>query len=119
VPAYARAAALVHAYAGNNTKSRQALAVLARDRRAPAVAAWAADWLARLQAGVDGDVVLAELRRLVVQDAPSEEWTMDSGSVMQAVIRAAGVENARHYLQGVPADFSKPEQMISNTPFTR
>lgn len=119
VSVYVRAAALVHAYAGNSAKSRQALAVLARNRQEPAVAAWAADWQARLQAGVDRDDLLAELRRLAVQETPFDEWTIDSGSVMQAVVRAAGVERARHYLQGLPVDVSKPEQMIFNTPFTR
>lgn len=119
VSAYTRAAALVHAYAGNSAKSRQALAVLARNRQEPAVAAWAADWQARLLAGVDRDDLLAELRRIAVQDAPFDEWTIDSGSVMQAVLRADGVEKARHYLQGLPVDVSKPEQMITNTPFTR
>ena len=116
---YTRAAALMHAYAGNSAKSRLALSVLAHNRRDPAMAAWATEWQARLLAGVDGDEVLAELRRLPAHGAAFREWTIASDSVMQEVIRGAGIEKARHYLQGQAPSFDKPETGINNTPFAR
>ena len=119
VSEYARAAALMHAYAGNSARSRQALNLLAHNRRDPAMAAWATEWQERLVAGVDRNALLAELRRLPAQDAAFKEWTIANDSVMQAVVSGAGVENARHYLQGQPTNFESPEKSINNTPFTR
>jgi hypothetical protein len=116
---YTRAAALMHAYAGNSAKSRLALSVLAHDRRDPAMAAWATQWQARLVAGVDREELLAELRRVPAHDAAFREWTIDNDSVMQAVVRGAGIEKARHYLQGQAPSFDKPETAINNTPFMR
>jgi hypothetical protein len=109
----------MHAYAGNSAKSRLALSTLAHNRRAPAMAAWAAEWQQRLVAGVTRDELLAELRRLPAQDAALKEWTIANDSVMQAVVSGAGVENARHYLQGLPTNIESPEKSINNTPFTR
>ncbi|SFV07217.1 hypothetical protein [Pseudoduganella namucuonensis] len=124
VKEYTRAAALVHAYAGNGAKSRQALSVLAHDRRDPAMAAWATQWQARLVAGVDRDELLAELRRAPAPDAAFKEWTIANDSVMQAVVSGAGVEQARHYLQGQAPSLDTPDKAmgntpIGNTPFTR
>lgn len=119
VSEYARAAALMYAYAGNTAKSRQALNVLAHNRRDPAMAAWASEWQERLVAGVSHDELLAELRRPPAQDAAFKEWTIANDSVMQAVVSGAGVESARHFLQGQPTNFENPEKSINNTPFTR
>jgi hypothetical protein len=116
---YTRAAALMHAYAGNSAKSRLALSVLAHNRRDPAMAAWATQWQARLVAGVDRDELLAELRRVPAHDAAFKEWTIANDSVMQAVVSGAGVESARHFLQGQAPNIDTPEKMINNTPFTR
>jgi hypothetical protein len=76
VGAYARSAALMYAYAGDNAKSREAFNVLIHNRRDPALAAWASEWQARLLAGVDSTDVLAELRRPPAPDAASKEWTI-------------------------------------------
>jgi hypothetical protein len=119
VSEYARAAALMYAYAGNSAKSRQALSVLAHNRRDPAMAAWATQWQARLLAGVEGAELLAELRRVPAGGTAFKEWTIASDSVMRAVVSGAGVESARHYLQGLPNNPETPEKAINNTPFTR
>lgn len=100
VDEYARCAALMYAYAGNNAKSRAAFNVLIHNRRDPAMAAWAREWQARLLAGVDSADVLAELRRTPAPDAPVKEWTIASDSAMQYVARAAGFADLRDYLQG-------------------
>jgi len=73
---YARSAALMYAYAGDNAKSREAFNVLIHNRRDPALAAWASEWQARLLAGIDSADVLAELRRPPAPDATSKEWTI-------------------------------------------
>lgn len=119
VSEYVRVAALMHAYAGNSAKSRQALGVLAHNRRDPAMAAWATQWQARLQAGVDRAELLAELRRAPAGDTTFREWTIAADSVMRAVVSGAGVESARHYLQGLPVNTDTPEKAINNTPFIR
>ncbi|MRV76070.1 hypothetical protein GJ700_30590 [Duganella sp. FT92W] len=116
---YARTAALMYAFGGNSAMSRQALSMLAHNRRDPAMAAWATRWQARLAAGVHRDELLAELRRVPADEPASKEWTIDNDSVMRAVVSGAGVESARHYLQGQPQNFDTPEKNINNTPFTR
>ena len=95
VSEYTRVVALLHAYTGNNAKSRQALSVLAHDRRDPAMAAWAKLWQSRLVAGVDSADVLAELRRAPAPDAAFKEWTVDGESVMRLVAVSAGMEEAK------------------------
>ena len=116
---YTRVAALMYAYVSNGAKSRQAFSMLAHNRRDPAMAAWATQWQARLLAGVDRSELLAELRRVPARDAAFKEWTIANDSVMQAVVSGAGVENARHYLQGLAPSVDSPDQMITNTPFSR
>lgn len=91
---YARAAALMHAYAGNSAKSRLALKVLANNRRDPAMAKWARQWQARLLGGVDSSEVLAELRRMPVTSSAYKAWTVTHDTTMQEVILAAGKESA-------------------------
>ena len=116
---YARTAALLLAYAGNSAKSRQALSVLAHNRRDPAMASWAKQWQERLLAGIDSSELLAELRRPPTAKAAFRDWTIASDSVVQAVVASAGAENARRYFEGLGSDPSVPEKMITNTPFTR
>lgn len=97
---YARSAALMYAYAGDNAKSREAFNVLIHDRRAPALAAWAGDWQRRLLAGIDSADVLAELRRPPAPDVAFQEWTLASDNAMQLVARAAGLADFREFVQG-------------------
>jgi hypothetical protein len=61
---YARGAALMYAYAGDNAKSREAFHVLIHNWRDPALA------------GIDSAAVLAELRRPPAPDATFKEWTI-------------------------------------------
>jgi hypothetical protein len=98
---YARSAALMYAYAGDDARAREALNVMIHDRRDPALAAWAGDWNARVQAGVDNAAVLAELRRLPAHDAVFTEWTVAGDTTMKNVVRAAGAEDLRGYLEGM------------------
>ena len=116
---YARNAALMLAYAGNSAKSRQALSVLAHNRRDPAMASWAKQWQARLLAGVDTSELLAELRRPPTAEAAFRDWTIASDSVVQAVVTSDGAENARRYFEGLGPNPSAPEKMMTNTPFTQ
>ncbi|WP_170305844.1 hypothetical protein [Pseudoduganella ginsengisoli] len=92
--------------------------MLAHDRHDPAMAAWASQWEARLAAGIGRGELLAELRRAPASHV-FREWTVANDSVMQDVIRSAGAEAARNYLQGQPVKFDAPDQMIHNTPFSR
>ena len=121
VSEYTRVAALMHAYAGNNAKSRQAFGVLARDRRDPAMAAWAKLWQARLLAGVDSAEVLAELRRMPAPDAAFKEWTVDNDVVMRMVATSAGMEQAGHACGGEPGacptqGMTTTDKSLSNNP---
>ncbi|MBW8901294.1 MAG: hypothetical protein JF619_24980 [Massilia sp.] len=95
---YARAAALMHAYAGNSATSRLALTVLANNRRDPAMATWARQWQARLLDGVDSGEVLAELRSTLASGTVFTAWTVAQDNTMQEVALAAGKERARHAL---------------------
>jgi hypothetical protein len=97
---YARSAALMFAYAGDHASSREAFNVLMQNRHDPALAAWAADWNARMVAGVDGAAVLAELRRTPASDAAFREWTIAGGVTMENVTRGAGLADLRDYLDG-------------------
>jgi hypothetical protein len=97
---YARSAALMFAYAGDHATSREAFNVLIRNRRDPALAAWAAEWNARMVAGVDSAAVLAELRRTPASDAAFREWTVAGNATMENVARAAGLADLRDYLDG-------------------
>jgi hypothetical protein len=97
---YARSAALMFAYAGDHATSREAFNVLIRNRRDPALAAWATEWDARMVAGVDSAAVLAELRRPHAPEAAFREWTVAGNLTMENVTRAAGLADLRDYLDG-------------------
>jgi hypothetical protein len=77
---YARAAALVHAYAGNSAKSRQALTVLANTGHDPAMATWARQWQTKLQEGVERSELLAELRSTPGSGTTFKAWTLSQDS---------------------------------------
>ena len=77
---YARAAALVNAYAGNSAKSRQALKVLANTGNDPAMATWARQWQSKLQEGVASSEVLAELRSTPGSGKTFKAWTLSQDS---------------------------------------
>lgn len=62
VVAYARAAALAQAWLGDEAAAYRAFNTLARNVRAQDDAAWARQWLARLDQGVARDDLLAALR---------------------------------------------------------
>lgn len=117
---YTRVIALMHAYAGNNAKSRQALNVLAQNRRDPAMAAWANQWQARLVAGVDSADVLAELRRAPAPDAAFKEWTIDREEIMREVATAAGLADLRRLCPTASAcpspGVTTPDNPMSNSP---
>jgi hypothetical protein len=94
VSEYARAAALMYAYAGDNAKAKQALKVLANNRRDPDMATWATQWQARLLAGMERSEVLAELRRPAA-GTPVREWTVSQDSALQDVNLAAGADTVK------------------------
>jgi hypothetical protein len=120
---YTRAVALMHAYAGNNAKSRQALSTLAHNRRDPVMAAWARLWQARLVAGVDSADVLAELRRSPAPGTAFKEWTIDSDDVMRLVVASAGREELSRVCGQAGACSSSgmttPDKPMSNNLFDR
>jgi tetratricopeptide (TPR) repeat protein len=62
VTAFARAAALAHAWLGDAAGAYQVFNTLARSTRDTASAAWATTWLARLEKGVPRDELLAAMR---------------------------------------------------------
>jgi hypothetical protein len=62
VSAFARAAALGHAWLGDAAGAYQVFNTLARSTRDPVSAAWATTWLARLEKGVPRDELLAAMR---------------------------------------------------------
>jgi tetratricopeptide (TPR) repeat protein len=62
VTAFARAAALAHAWLGDAAGAYQVFNTLARNTRDPESAAWATTWLARLEKGVSRDTLLAAMR---------------------------------------------------------
>jgi hypothetical protein len=68
VVAYARAAALAQAWLGDEAGAYRAFNTLARNGYAPRDAAWARQWLERLDTGVPRDDLLAALR--AEPDAP-------------------------------------------------
>ena len=62
VVAFARAAALAHAWLGDAAGAYQVFNTLARNRWDPENAAWATTWLARLEKGVPRNELLAAMR---------------------------------------------------------
>lgn len=102
VNAFAGAAALAHAYAGEGDRAYRSLASLAQDPQDPAMAQWARQWQARLEAGVSRRDILAELRRDAGAETPLKEWTVDKHAVMRQVELGHGLEAA--------ADFIKQQQ---------
>jgi hypothetical protein len=92
---YARAAALMYAYSGDNARARQALNVLANNRRDPGMVQWARQWQALLLAGVDRNEVLAELRRTPAAGTAVKEWTISHDSTLREVNLAAGAETLK------------------------
>jgi hypothetical protein len=62
VSAFARAAALAHAWLGDAAGAYEVFNTLARNARDPESAAWATTWLARLEKGVPRDELLAAMR---------------------------------------------------------
>ena len=95
VSEYARAAALMYAYTGDNAKARQALKVLANNRQDHGMVKWATQWQALLLAGVERSEVLAELRRTPASGTAFKEWTISQGSALQEVNLAAGAETVK------------------------
>lgn len=95
VSEYARAAALMYAYPGDNAKARQILNVLANNRRDPGMVQWAKQWQALLLAGVDRSEVLAELRRMPASGTAFKEWTITHVSPLREVNLAAGAETLK------------------------
>jgi hypothetical protein len=98
VSEYARAAALMYAYAGDSARARQALKVLANNRRDPGMATWATQWLALLQTGVERSEVLAELRR-PASGTVFREWTITQDSALQEVNLAARADTVKQALK--------------------
>lgn len=92
VSEYARTAALMYSYTGDNAKARQALNVLANNRRDPGMVKWAKQWQALLAAGVGRSEVLAELRRTPASGTALKEWTITHVSTLREVKLAAGAE---------------------------
>lgn len=62
VAAFARAAALAHAWLGDAAGAYQVFNTLARNKREPDSAAWARTWLTRLEEGVPRAELLAAMR---------------------------------------------------------
>jgi hypothetical protein len=113
-------AALAYAYAGNAPKAKWALRMLARNTRDPDMAAWAKQWLGRLDAGASRADILAEMRRDATPLASFKEWTIDVASVMQTVVYNAGLEDAQHYLDGqAQGNPTTPDKVLQNSPTKR
>lgn len=74
VAAFARAAALAHAWLGDAAGAYQVFNTLARNTQDPGNAAWARAWLARLDKGVPRDALLAAMRAEQPGLAGNQTW---------------------------------------------
>jgi hypothetical protein len=118
VPALARSAALAQAYLGNSAKAASILKSMRRTTHSPQLAAWAENWQSRLDAGVSGPDILAEMRLAPSPNPAFKEWTIDNDSVMQTVVYNAGLENAQGILDKLSQD-PNPEKALHNMPVGR
>jgi hypothetical protein len=74
VAAFARAAALAHAWQGDPAGAYQVLNALARNAGDPGNAAWATTWLARLEKGVPRNELLAAMRAEQPMALAARSW---------------------------------------------
>ena len=78
VAAFARAAALAHAWMGDTAGAYQAFNTLARNERDPHNAAWAVKWLKLLETGVTRDHLLAAMRNEPLAPPSFRQWSGDA-----------------------------------------
>ena len=74
VAAFARAAALAHAWLGDAAGAYQVFNTLARNKWDPENAAWATSWLARLEKGVPRNDLLAAMRAEQTAGPGARSW---------------------------------------------
>lgn len=118
VGAFARSAALTHAYLGNTSQAKILLKTLALNTLDPQTAAWAATWQQKLAANASRDDILAEMR--VAQSSPPfKEWTIDTNSVMATVRYNAGLDAAQNYLYNQTISPGSPDKALMSTPTKR
>jgi hypothetical protein len=96
VSAYAKAAALGYAYAGQPAEAGKVLGVLARNAGEPETAKWAAAWQARLAGGaVSPEDLVAEMRRAASPSGAFREWTIASADMLRSVESVESEEDMR------------------------
>ena len=118
VGAFARSAALTHAYLGNTSQAKIVLKTLALNTLDPQTANWANTWQQKLAAGAGRDDILAEMR--TEQTVPTfKEWTIDTQSVMATVRYNAGIDAARNYFYNQTINTGSPDKAVISTPTTR
>ena len=78
VAAFARAAALAHAWLGDAAGAYQAFNTLARNERDQHNAAWAVQWLKRLEKGVNRDHLMAAMRNEPLAPPSFRQWFGDA-----------------------------------------
>ena len=118
VGAFARSAALTHAYLGNTSQAKILLKTLTLNTLDPQTARWAGTWQQKLEAGASRDDILAEMR--TEQAAPTfKEWTIDTSSVMDTVRYNAGLEAAQNYFYSQSINTGSPEKAMISTPTRR
>jgi hypothetical protein len=118
VGAFARSAALTHAYLGNTSQAKILLKTLTLNTLDPQTASWANTWQQKMAAGASRDDILAEMR--TEQAAPTfKEWTIDTSSVMATVRYNAGVDAAQNYFHNQTINTGSPDKAVIGTPTKR
>ncbi len=119
VNALARQAALAYTYVGDVAHARNALKLMAHNKREPELQAWALGWLDRLaKGGVRQDEVLAEMR-LPPAGQATREWTIAYADVIKEIEYNAGLQDARGYLYQQGINPANPDQALQGTFGTR
>jgi tetratricopeptide (TPR) repeat protein len=118
VGAFAKYAALTHAYLGNTSQAKILLKTLALNTLDPQTATWATSWQQKVAAGASRDDILAEMR--AEQAVPAfKEWTIDTKSVMATVRYNAGLDAAQNYLYNQSVNTGSPEKVLMSAPTKR
>ncbi len=119
VGAYARSAALAHAYLGNTQQAKTLLKTLTLNPLDPQTASWAKTWQQKLAADASRGDILAEMRVEPVAATAFKEWTIDTKSVMETVRYNAGLDAAQNYFFNQSVNTGSPDKVLMSTPTKR
>lgn len=99
VNAYARTAALAHAYAEQTPEARRILTSMAQNSRDPQIAKWATSWQTRLNTDINRNELLQEMRLELAPNPQFSEWTVANTEVMDAITMAVGNESIANLIK--------------------